>query len=456
MNSSLLRTVFFLLLYLPYAGAETLSLEQAIDKALSSDPRIAEKQAFVRHARAVLAEAEGSAGLFVKANSFVGVSPGLKGGLFGEEACGGTDNKECVSRDDRFKLNDGLSPWFYLEYGVIKPLLTFGKIENFAQAARHNIKLKEQEVRLQRGATILDVKRAYYGHLTARNSRLFLEDVKKRIDNAKEDIETQLADEEGSATQTDLYALQSAGALAKSYIVRAVALERIAIDGLKVLTGLKLTDDLVLADKRVVPAALPEIDLPALQARALRERPEMNQLAQGLKARRALVKARQAMKKPNLYAGVIGSISYSPLRDRIDNPHIADPFNDMGSTPIIGMQWEWAGGVQNAKISQARAELEALLEKGNFAQRGIPYQVSESYQQVLALSEALQEMRKSSKAARKWMVSSYSDFQAGLEQVDKLVTAFTAYVTTYTDYLKLVYEYNMQVAQLEQVTGAYQ
>ncbi len=452
MMSRWLLSMGVLWLFMSPLNATTLTLTQAIEQALSTDPRISEREAFVRHAKALLAEAEGSGGIFITANSFIGVSPELNGGLF-DEACG--NGNECVSRGDRFDISEGLSPWVYLQYGVIKPLHTFGKIEKFSQAAKHNIAVKKQEVRLQRGSTIYDVKRAYYGHLAAKSSRLFLEDVKKRIDNAKADIEILLEDDDGKATPSDLYALQSASGLARSYVVRAAALEQIAIDGLKVLTGIELSETLLLADKRLVPSELPLLDLAALQAQAMQERPEMTQLAEGLKARRALVKAQHAMKKPNIYAGVIGSISYSPLRDRVDNPHIADPFNDWGATPVLGVQWEWAGAVQSARTQQAQAELGALLAKGNLAQRGIPYQVSESFRQVHALHEALGEMRNSSKAARKWMVTSYSDFQAGIEEVDKLVTAFTAYVTTYADYLQLVYAYNMQVAQLEQVTGAY-
>ena len=450
------RPVLFILLLFSVASsnaqAEQFSLEQAIDKALVTDPRISEKRAYVRHAKALLAEAEGSSSIFLTSNTFVGFSPGLDGGLFAE-SCG--DGTQCVSRDDRFDLVDGLSPWFYLEFGVIKPLLTFGKIEHFSVAAKNNIKVKEQDVRLQRGGTIFDVKKAYYGYLTAKNSRLFLEDVKKRIDKAKNEIEMLLDEDDGKATQSDLYALQSASAMARSYVLRAGALEQVAIGGLKLLTGVNQVDELLVTDKSLKPVSLPELDLPALQKQAMDGRPEMTQLKHGLEARRALIKAKKSMKKPNIYAGVIGTFSYSPLRDRVDNPHITDPFNDMGVTPVIGMQWQWAGVVQNAQAKQAKAELDALVEQGNFAQIGIPYQVLENFRQVEALHEALLEMRKGSKAARKWMVSSYSDFQAGIEEVDKLVTAFTAYVTTYTDYLKLVYEYNMQVAQLDQVTGAY-
>jgi len=435
-------------------AVEGLTLKDAINNALSSDARISEKQAYVQHARALLDEAQGSDDITFSANSFVGFSPGLDGGPFKEGSCGSA--QECQFRDDRFTLGDGLSPWFYLQYGIIKPLKTFGKIENYSIAAKHNIAIKTQDVRIQRGATIYDTKRAYYGYLTAKNTRLFLVDTKKRISNAKESIEAQLEDDEGDVTQSDLFAMESAQSLAESYIVRAKALEEVAVGGLKVLMGYDKSENVVLAEKNLIPLDLPKLVLIDLQKKAMTERPEMKQLNHGLKAQRALIKANHSMKKPNLYAGIVGMLSYSPLRDRVDNPHIYDPFNDTGTTPIVGVQWEWAGGVQNAKIKQAQAELNALLAKDNFAKRGIPYQVEESYHQAHAYNKALNAMKKSAKFARKWMISSYTDFEAGLEPVDKLVTAFTAYVTTYTDYLSLVYQYNMQIAMLEQVTGEYQ
>ena len=63
---------------------------------------------------------------------------------------------------------------------MIKPLYTFGKIERYGEAAQGNIDLKRGEIRLQRGATLLDTKRAYFGFLTARDTRVFLEDMQSR------------------------------------------------------------------------------------------------------------------------------------------------------------------------------------------------------------------------------------------------------------------------------------
>jgi len=453
MNRSFLFFIFVAYLCVGAANALEVTLAQAIEKALVADPRISEQQAMVQYAMALKDEADGSGGFVVSANTFLGLSPGLNGGLFDAE-CGNGVN--CESRDDRFDLAEGLSPWYYLQYSLIKPLKTFGKIENFAKAAKHNILVKEQDVRLQRGNTIYDVKRAYYGYLTAHNSNLFLADIQKRVDGAIETIQAWLDEDEGKASQSDLYALQSASALAQSYVVRAEALEVVAMDGLKVLIGIPLSSELTLADTRVIPLEPPELDLAQLQSNAMKMRPEISQLSNGLAARRALVKAKQSMKKPNVFAGIAGMFSYSPLRDRVDNPHITDPFNDAGVTPIVGVQWEWADGVQSAQVKQAQAELSALVEKNKFAQMGIPYQVSESYAQVQAYYDSTNSLKKSAKAARKWMISSYTDFEAGIEPVDKMVTAFQGYVLSYTDYLTTVYDYNMHVANLERMTGDYQ
>ena len=52
------------------------------------------------------------------------------------------------------------------------------------------------------------------------------------------------------------------------------------------------------------------------------------------------------------------------------------------------------------------------------------------------------------------MIASFADFEAGVQTGDKVVTAFQGYVLAHSDYLKTVFEYNMHVAQLLNVTGA--
>ncbi len=434
-------------------SAETFTLEQAIERALTADPRVEEKEHLVMAAKALLQEAQGGDGLKVDVNTFLGISPGIDGGFF-KESCVGELNK-CV-RDDRFTLEDGISPWFYFKLSLIKPLFTFGKIENYSDAANANIAIKKAEVRLQRSEIILDTKKAYFGHLTAKDSRLFLQDIQQRIDNALQLVMDWLDGGDGDVKVSDRYALESASALASKFISQAQGLEQVSLSGLKVVTGIGLDNALSLADEHLKPVTLPSETLPVLQARAAQMRPEISQLNAGLEARRALVAANKAMIKPNIYAGIVGMLSYSYGRDPIDNPHISDPFNDYGVTPLVGMQWSWETGRQPAKVAQAQAELSALIAKSSFAREGIAFQVAEQFNQMHAYYDSVQSLRKSAKAARRWMISSYTDFSAGIEKVDGVITAFQAYVLAYTEYLRTVFEYNMYVARLEHVTGAYQ
>ena len=430
----------------------TLTLEQATQRALETDPRITERQHLVGSAQALLQEVHGNQGWKFDANTFLAISPGVNGSPFQD---GGCTPGNCVLRSDKNDLQiNGLSPWFNFQLTIIKPLHTFGKIENYATAAQANVQVKEHDVRIQRAATVLDVKRAYYGYLAAQDGRLFLEDVRTRIAKAIEVAQKWLDEGESDMRQADIFALQAGHSLISRYISQADGMQKIALEGLKTLTGLKATDELFVADKALSPVDLPGGGLSEFQHQALAQRPEILQVAAGLKARRALVEARRADAMPNLYAGVAGVLSYSPNRDQLDNPYIYDPFNETGLTPMIGLKWDWQRGVQRAKVAQEQAELNALIAKSALAQQGIPFQVAEQYYQVQSEHAALQELGEGSRHARRWMVGRYADFEAGLETADRVIAAFQGYVLTQTDYIKTVYEYNMRVAQLQNVIGA--
>lgn len=431
------------------SGAETLDLNQAVSRALNHDPRIEEVDRLVDSARALVDEAQGYRGWALDANAFLGLAPSVNGGLFKSGSC---TTGNCELRTDAFSIN-GLSPWVNITMEVVKPLYTFGKIENYTDAARANVIVKQGDVRLRRGETILDVKRAYFGYLAARDSRLLLEDVKRRVDGAVEMVQRWLDEGNGNVRQSDLFALQSGSALISRYVAEATATEQVALDGLKVLTGVGLGGDLKVADDASAPQPLPQMDLAALQQQALAHRPEMAQVEAGLRARRALVEANKAESRPNFYVGAAGIISYAPNRDQLYNPYIYDPFNTVGLTPLVGIKWDWSGGVQSAKVEEAEAELNALIAKSETAREGIPFQVAEQYHQVQATHDEVDHLADASRAARRWMVASFADFEAGQQTGDKVVTAFQGYVLAHSDYLKTVFDYNMHVAQLQNVTG---
>ena len=443
-----------LLLFLAPTGgrAETvvLDLDQAVERAVAVDPRIIEKERKVDLARAQLREVRGASDWNFDMNTFVGFAPTVKGGIFEVSNPDGTKSLGVPS--NAFDIN-GLSPWYYLDIKLIKPLHTFGKIKHYSKAAAGNIQVKRGDIKLARAQTRMDIAQAYYGYLAARDTRRMLDDMLEKLTTAQELLQGWLDEEEGDAKQSDLYALQTGAALIQRYQAEAQGYERTALEGLRILTGLGINDEVQVADRRLKPLPLPEESLKELTARAMTLRPEVRQLAAGLDARREYLLARRSEAMPNLYAGVIGSISYAPLREDFTDVSIYDPFYFAGMTPIIGLKWDWNSGRQPAKVAQAQAELDATLALRDQARMGIPFQVAEQYHAVQAHYEMVQRLYEGSRSGRRWLISTYADFEAGVEETDNLVSAFQGYAAAYGDYLKTVNAYNMHVERLKLVTG---
>ncbi|NWG38915.1 MAG: TolC family protein [Hydrogenophilaceae bacterium] len=432
------------------AHAQTINLDQAIQLSLTADPRIREREYLVEAARGLLSEVKGNHGWRINANAFIGLSPAVEGGFYQGGAT--TCTPPCTPRSDSNDWN-GLSDWTHLEFALIKPLYTFGKIDEYGKAAQGNIEIKRGEVQQTKAETIFDTKRAYYGYLTSRDIRLFLEDMQGRLLQAISRAESALKEESGEVTLSDLYSLQTAKGLIGKYVHQAKAVETISLDGLKVLTGVGLKAPLSVADVKLEPVSFPSIELPDLQAKALSDRPEMQQLEAGLKSRRALLAARKAEIMPDIYAGVVGTYSYASQRDKLENPHVYDPFNGGGLTPVLGVKWDAVFDVASARVSQAQAELEALNQKRLFALAGIPFEVGEAYANARANYEAQKELAEGAASARRWVIASLADFSAGLEKGDRLAEAIKSYVLAQTEYLRTVNDFNMNVAQLSKLTG---
>ena len=434
--------------------AETVNLEQAVQMSLAADPRIKEREQLVEIARGMLQEVQGNFGWRVNANAFIGLAPKVEGGFFQNE---GGDNNTCNTPPCTLSTEggdwNGVSDWTHLSIALIKPLYTFGKIERYGEAAQGNIDLKQGELQQKRGDIVYETKRAYFGFLTARDSRLFLEDMQSRLNKVISGVERDLKEETGESRQSDLYALQAAKGLVGKSVQQARAIEKITLDGLKVLIGAELKADLKVADERIEPVPFPQVNLNEFQSRALQNRPEMQQLEAGLRARRALVEAKKADRMPDVYAGVVGEFNYASQRERQDNPYLSDPFNGGGVTPVVGLKWDSVFEVNNARVNQAQAELEALNHKKAFAVAGIPWEVGQAYANAQANFESQRELAEGAAAARRWMVAALADFSAGLEGADKVAEAVRNYALTQVEYLRTVNDYNMNVAELARLTG---
>jgi outer membrane protein TolC len=188
---------------------------------------------------------------------------------------------------------------------------------------------------------------------------------------------------------------------------------------------------------------------------ALELRPEFTQLKEGLVARQLLVDAARADQYPSFFAAVTSAIAGAPGRQPARDPYIYDYFNTIYAFPVVGVKWHFDFGITKAKIKQAQAELEQLQENERTALMGIPVEVAQAYGKVQENYKAAVGLEKSYVNARRWLITSFSNFDMGLGKMEDIFQAFERYGTFRGDYLLALYQYNLGVAQLEKSTGAY-
>jgi len=429
--------------------AQSINLDQAVDMALNADPRIKEREAVVERARGLLDEVYGRAGVRIDANAYVSAVPGVQGGIFQN---GATTCTTCTLRDDAGKFDDGVSVLAGLQFALVQPLFTFGKVDNYADAVKNNIQVREGDVRLTRAQTQLDVRRAYYGYLTARDTKVFLVDLLAKVDTVIAGIEKRKVAGK-TVSEGNLYAVQAVRGSVGRYLAQAKAIEAVSMDGLKTLVGVPLAAQLEVSDAHIEPVALPEGSVDDLVKVALAQREEMAQVEAGMTALRSMVKARRAEMYPDVYAAVVGGAAVAPGRDTLDNPYIFDNFNHVFAAPVLGVGWNIRPGLVNAQTRQAEADLREVTEKANFARIGIPFQVAEAYHRSKGGAEAVQQLKEGFVAGRRWFTTVFLDSEAGTVDMALLVEAFRTYTTMYGDYLLGINDYNMQVAQLRHALG---
>ena len=144
-----------------------------------------------------------------------------------------------------------------------------------------------------------------------------------------------------------------------------------------------------------------------------------------------------------------------PGRERLNNPYINQPLNQAYAAPVVGLQWDFNPGVMRANVSDAEAQLQGVVAKAQLARQGIPFQVAEAYHTAHGLERQIRALDAAKGNTRKWMVSTFMDYQAGLVGGEELAEAVKANTEAQADYFRAINDINMSVAQLAIATGDY-
>ena len=419
-----------------------LTLDDCVRMALKAAPELGEAQSDITLATSKLDEAKSYRLPQLELTTLVGPAPiAYRSDVFPD-----------IKTDRPFSFN--ALTWFTsADATIIQPLYTFGKISENMKAATHGIEVDRSRKEQRANEIVQKVHEYYGGLLLAREMKELVLEVEEILIRAREKAQKLLDQGSDTVDEMDLYKLDAFSGMATKYLEEAKKGEALALAALKARMGLPVDAKLETGTERLV---IVDVDIPPLETyleNARSRRPEFHQIAEGLKARSALVEAAKANYYPDIFLGGMFSWAYSDERERIQNPYINDKFNHLNAGIALGARWKLDFGITGAKVAGERAQYNRLLSTREFADANIPLQVKKYYLDLIEAKNSATATRGAYLNAKKWAVTAVANFDFGMGPAKDIFEALQAYSTMRADFFKSIYNYHIAAANLDYATN---
>ena len=432
---------------IPASAAEAaptvvLKLEDCIQLALKGAPELGEVDADIALAASKLDEAKSYRLPQIEIKALVGPAPIAYKSMISPN----------VLTNEPFSFN--ALTWFTsADATIIQPLYTFGKISENMKAATHGIEVDRSRKQQRANEIVLKVNEYYYGLLMAREMRELVLEIEEILIKAREKARKLLEQGSDSVDEVDLYKLDAFSGIATKYLEEAKKGEALALAALRARMGMSADAQLVTGTERLV---IIDTEIPGLESyveKANKRRPELLQIAEGLKARSALVEAARANYYPDIFLGGLFSWAYADERERVQNPYINDPFQHLNAGIALGARWKLDFGITGAKVAAERAQYNRLISTKEYANTNIPLQVEKHYLDLIEARNSSVATRTAYLNAKKWTVTAVANFDFGMGPAKDIFEALQAYSSMRSDFFRSIYNYHIAAANLDYATN---
>jgi outer membrane protein TolC len=357
------------------------------------------------------------------------------------------------SPNDKNDLFEDLGPFTRIELEINIPLWTFGKLGAALEAAQQGLESTRAAGASKRTEVVLNTKQLYYSVLLTQQLSGVLHDMLDTLDKAIAKTQRRLDEGSKSVTELDVLKLKIGRAKLAKGVLEVDAAHPLARAALARAIGQPDAAAFDIADRRLDPIAAQIEPLETYLSRDLERRPEWQQLTSGVAARAAQVKLEQASYYPTFFLTTGVHYAVAGNRDEQDNPFAYDEFNFIRPLGVLGLRWDLDFFTQQAKIDQARAELEQVQAQQRAAASGLRLDIQRAYSDVAQQRATIQAAEQGRKAARGWLILGVSNFDLGIGEPEELFKALGAYTESSSDYFRAVHDYNLAVAALSKAVG---
>ena len=411
------------------------ALKQFVDHALEHNSSIAAAHWQVSAANAQLRKAQASRFLpRLRLSSENGLVPEAKGDIFNPPS-------------DTSGVRP-LGPFNRTELEFVQPIYPISRGQAFKKAAENVVDVERADLAEARIATVLDVKKYYYGFLLAQD----LLSLVQRLTDELTERQDELADAH-SLSMSSRYKLELALVNLAKQEREITSQLQLAHRALAWSAGFPESTQVAVRAQWLSPVQAQVPPLENLLASAAAMRPDWSKLQAGIVAKRAMRDAARGAYKPQVYIG--GGIRYAIAPGRTDqhNPFVKDEFNVFNGAIFLGVRQSLEFHLLAADVDKAQAEYRELTAMEDGARQGMHLDVRRSHENYLRRAGDLESARESRRLARQWLKEAQEEYEFDPAEIKELITAFESWAQIEQDYYRAIYDFNLSVAELEKKIG---
>ena len=398
---------------IPFTAAAELSLDDSVALALQNNPSI--KMAIADKDKAVWGIKENEGG------KMPNLSLSNSNNQSGAEGASSSEN-------------------FNTSFRVSWPLYTGGRTEGLIDQAKYNANIATVGVAKVKEQVKLDTTTAYFSVL--QNNKLVTVN-QQTVDNLSEHLKNVQAQYEvGTIAKSDVLRSEVELANAQQNLTKAKNAYDVSVATFNNTIGLPLDSQNTMKDDLVFTQY--DMSLEDSIQMAKEKRPEIIQSQDTINAAKAGIKVADSGKLPTVSAS--GTQGWSGSKFPGDN-----------SNWTVGVSASWDifdGGVTNAKIKEAQANMEKVNHSDQQTRTAVELEVRQAY---LSMKEAEARIETSKVAvgkANEDLKASQAKYYAGVGTNLDVIDAQVALTQAETNATQAVYDYSVNKAKLQKAIGA--
>jgi outer membrane protein, multidrug efflux system len=346
---------------------------------------------------------------------------------------------------------NGLDPIVHFDMNGTIPLYTFGKITSAKEAATAQVRVSEWDLEKVRQQSRMDVRRAYFGLMTARDARYLADEIRKELEKAIDSIKKKIAKDDKSVGEPDQLRLEILLEEVEARSGDAGKSEAQAMAALRFLTGVDRNFDV--PDEPLKP---PTTELPPVErylAAAKTQRPEVNMAHAGIAARQALVDFARAKLFPDIGLSLGTDYTRAPGATLQPGVWAFDPFNHFYYSALLGARWSLDLLPGAARVAEAESQLEETRALERFALSGLGVEVQSAYAAVVEAKSREASWSRAEHKAKQWISTIEDRIDLGTEDEKALTEPLRAYVNARAQHLVAIMDCNVTQSQLALASG---